>query len=148
MVDLTGWKPIYSKMLRNSCLTKEGLKTYISTQYNNGKTLEEISKFLGVSKSSVDRFCRYSGIKLRTKEEQLSDLHKELKGRKWTNEEAKKNVSVGVKNSYNDELRKSRSESNKNRWQSLDENKRFQVVSNGLVSMHRNKHKAGRKRVV
>lgn len=145
-MGINTWKPIYSKMLRNSCMNKEELKEYITVQYWNGKTLEEIGKFLGVSKSSVDRFCRYSKIKLRTHDEQLKDLHKELKGRTWVNEEAKKNVSIGVKNSYNSDLRRSRSESNKNRWANWNEDKRKQVVSNGLVSMHKVRHKRRKRR--
>lgn len=140
-------KPSFIKMLDNSCLNLKELKEYIRVANESGTKADDIAKHLGVSVSSLRRFCRTYNVKIRNKEEQLNDLHKTLKGRKWTNEEAKKNVSEAVKKSYTKELRESRSNSNRQRWKNWDESKRKQVVMNGLVKMHKSRH-SKRKRVV
>ena len=131
-------KPSVESMLKNSKLSLEELIDYIRTQYNNGTKLHKLAEYLGVSVSSVQRFCKEYNIKIKTKEEQLNDLHNTTRGRKWTDEKAKSNVSIGVKNSYDEQLRNKRSESNKRRWQSWSKDKRKQVVMNGLVVMHKN----------
>lgn len=142
-------KPSCTKMMQNSCFNLEELIEYIEKSYNSGSSLNKIASCLGVSLSTIRRFCKDHDIKTRTKKEQLEDLHKATKGRKWTNEQAKKNVSIAVKKSYDEELRKSRSESNKNRWKEWDKEKRKQVVSNGLVAMHKVRHNSrNRKKVV
>lgn len=134
------WRPVFDKMLYNSCLDKRQLCEYIHTQYWKGIPLKDIAKHLGVSTSSVMRFCKYCGVEIRNKQQAIREVHNKIRGRKWTNEEARKNVSEGVKKSYTKELRQSRSNSNSARWQSWDDKKRKSVVMNGLNAMHKVRH--------
>lgn len=136
-------RPSIKIMLANSKLTLSELIEYVQTQYDNGVALHRLAKYLGVSTPSVQRFCKEYNIKIKTKEEQLNDLHNKTRGRKWTDEQAKKNVSIGVKKSYDDKLRNERAKSNKQRWDNWSESKRKQVVMNGLVVMHKNYNKGG-----
>lgn len=101
---------------------------------------KEISEVLNfVSHTSIYRYMVLFD-KVRTKEEQLQHLKKLNTGRIWT-EEAKHNVSIGVKKSYenNDDLRMERSESNKRRWNKLTEKEKEIRVAPGLKSVYGNR---------
>lgn len=133
-------KPSVQAMLDNSKLTLDELIDYVQIQYNYGVPLYKLAKYLGTSVSSLQRFCKFYNIKINSREEQLVKLHKITKGRKWTNKDACKNVSEGVKKSYKNDpnLSKLRAEVNTKRWNEWDEDKRTQVVSNGLIAMRKN----------
>lgn len=108
----------------------------ICSMYTDRKmTVGEISKELKIcSPSTISRYLKKIGV-LRTREQQLEDLHKILKGRTWT-EETKRHVSEGVKRSYrNVELRKKRSEDNKRIWSGMSEEEKKARYMKGLRQM-------------
>ena len=68
------------------------------------------------------------------------------RGRKWTNEQAKKNVSEGVKRSYDvvDGLREKRSKDNVRVWNEMTEDEKENRYKPGLLVMHTRKRGAKR----
>ena len=71
----------------------------------------------------------------------MKRVHNCTRGRKWTNEKAKENVSKGVKHSYDeiDGLREQRSKDNVKVWSSMSENEKENRYMPGLVTMHASK---------
>ena len=93
----------------------------------------KISELLGIySGPTLYRYMKKLN-KVRTREEQLADLKRSNTGRMWT-EETKRNVSEGVKRSYerNKNLRSVRSEDNRKRWSKLSKRREKQNVGSGL----------------
>ena len=114
----------------------------ICSMYTDRKmTVGEISKELKIcSPATISRYLKKIGV-LRTREQQLEDLHKVLKGRTLT-EETKRHVSEGVKRSYrNVELRKKRSEDNKRVWSGMSEEEKKARYMKGLRQMQINAQK-------
>lgn len=116
-------------------------KNIIIDLYKSGLNCDEISKKLGnVSQSTVSRFLKKCEI-LRTHEQQLEDLKWDNIGRIWT-DKARKNVSIGVKNSYTNELRNKRSADNKRIWSNMTEEEKKKRYLKGLRTMQLNAQKA------
>ena len=99
---------------------------FILRYYKDNVNCECIGLELGISGSSVRRIMKELGINLRNKEQCMKRLHNYTRGRKWTNEKAKENVSKGVKHSYDevDGLREQRSKDNVKVWSSMLENEK------------------------
>jgi len=109
--------------------------------YKEDLTCEQIGSLLGVSGSSVRRYMKHVGVALRNKNQVMKRLHNYTRGRKWTNEQAKKNVSVGVKRSYEviDGLREQRSKDNIQVWNGMKEEEKENRYKPGLLVMHARK---------
>ena len=117
------------------------LSDYFTIKYYQEKmTCEQIGEELGISGSSVRRYMKFVGVDLRNREQCMKRLHDYTRGRKWTNEQAKKNVSEGVKRSYDviDGLRELRAETFR---KAKEEHKNDQNV--GLLVMHALKRTKG-----
>ena len=106
---------------------------FILRYYRDDVNCETIAKELEISASSVRRIMNELGIGIRNKKLVMKRLHNYTKGRKWTNEQAKKNVSEGVKQSYDavEGLRELRAEVFR---KAKDEHKNEQNI--GLLVMH------------
>lgn len=93
------------------------IKKYLHNSYWIKKmSMDDIAREIYVSGSFVKRLVKEKGIKIRSRIEQLQQLKLLNTGRKWT-EEAKRNVSIGVKASYDDKaLRKQRTADNIKCW--------------------------------
>ena len=113
---------------------------FILRYYRDDANCEIIGKELGISGSSVRRIMNELGIELRNKNQVMKRLHAKTKGRKWTNEQAKKNVSEGVKRSYDviDGLKELRAETFR---KAKEEHKNNQNI--GLLVMHALKRTKG-----
>lgn len=120
---------------------------FILRYYKDNVNCECIGLELGISGSSVRRIMKELGINLRNKEQCVKRLHNYTRGRKWTNEKAKENVSKGVKSSYDeiDGLREQRSKDNVKVWSSMSENEKKNRYMPGLVTMHASKRTKKRK---
>ena len=108
--------------------------------WEDGMSFEEISKKLGISSQAglYRHMKKYDKVK--TKEQRLIELKEKNKNRTFTKEQRKR-VSDGVKRSYNDELRKRRSEDNKRVWKNMSEEEKKKRYINGLNKMHKRKMK-------
>lgn len=98
-------------------------------------SFSEISKRLNLcSGPTLYRYMKKNDI-VRTHREQLEDLRKSNTGRTWT-EETRRNVSEGVKRSYqnNKELRKIRSRDNYKRWAKLTKEERLEKCRKFLTA--------------
>lgn len=106
---------------------------FVLRYYRDDVNCETIGKELGISGSSVRRIMNELGIDLRNRSLVMKRLHNKTRGRKWTNEQAKKNVSAGVKRSYEviDGLREFRAETFR---KAKEEHKNEQNI--GLLVMH------------
>jgi len=113
---------------------------FILRYYRDDVNCETIGKELGISGSSVRRIMSELGIGLRNKNQVMKRLHAKTKGRKWTSEQARKNVSEGVKRSYDviDGLRELRAETFR---KAKEEHKNDKNV--GLLVMHALKRTKG-----
>lgn len=65
---------------------------------------------------------------------------RETKNRTFTNEQ-KQRISNGVKRSYDEKLRRKRSEDNKRIWASMNEEEKKNRYNKGLKKMHKTKLK-------
>ena len=85
----------------------------------------EIAKVFGVGSSTIYRFMKKNGIKIRTKQESLQRLKILNTGRRHT-KESKRNMSAGIKASYDDiALREQRTLDNIRVWADMsDEDKK------------------------
>lgn len=119
---------------------------FVLRYYKDDVNCETIGKELGISGSSVRRIMNELGIELRNKNQVMKRLHAKTKGRKWTNEQAKKNVSEGVKRSYDviDGLREKRSKDNVRVWNEMTEEEKENRYKPGLLVMHARKRGAKR----
>lgn len=119
---------------------------FILRYYKDDVSCETIGQELGISGSSVRRIMNELGISLRNKNQVMKRLHAKTKGRKWTNEQAKKNVSEGVKRSYNvvDGLREKRSKDNIKVWNEMSEDEKENRYKPGLLAMHASKRTKGK----
>lgn len=118
------------------------LSDYFTIKYYQEKmTCEQIGEELGISGSSVRRYMKFVGVDLRNREQCMKRLHDYTRGRKWDNEEAKINVSKGVKASYTSELRKQRSKDNARVWDSMSEQEKKNRCMPGLLVMHSRKRR-------
>lgn len=113
---------------------------FVLRYYKDDVSCETIGKELGISGSSVRRIMNELGIELRNKSLVMKRLHNKTRGRKWTNEQAKKNVSEGVKRSYDviDGLRELRADTFR---KAKEEHKNDQNI--GLFVMHALKRTKG-----
>lgn len=113
---------------------------FVLRYYKDDVNCETIGKELGISGSSVRRIMNELGIELRNKSLVMKRLHNKTRGRKWTNEQAKKNVSEGVKRSYDvvNGLRELRAETFR---KAKEEHKNDQNI--GLLVMHALKRTKG-----
>lgn len=114
------------------------LKPYIKQihdmYWNEGKNFTQISKELGISSpSGIYRAMKKYDV-VRTRDEQLQDLKKKNKGRKFTSEQ-KKRMAEGVKRSYTIELRKKRSEDGKRYWTGLAEKEKYLYVRHKIKTL-------------
>ena len=118
------------------------LSDYFTIKYYQEKlTCEQFGEELGISGSSVRRYMKFVGVDLRSKEQCMKRLHDYTRGRKWDNEEAKANVSKGVKASYTPELRKQRSKDNVRAWGLMSEQEKKNRCTPGLLVMHSRKRR-------
>ena len=123
------------------------LSDYFTIKYYQEKmTCEQIGEELGISGSSIRRYMKFVGVDLRNRERCMKRLHDYTRGRKWTNEQAKKNVSEGVKRSYDvvDGLREKRSKDNVRVWNEMTEDEKENRYKPGLLVMHTRKRGAKR----
>lgn len=101
--------------------------------WNDKMSFAEISKTIGIASGpTLYRYMKKHSI-VRSKEQQLKDLQISNTGREWT-EETKRNVSIGVKKSYNENLRKIRSEDNKRIWADMNYEQRLKRTHNGITA--------------
>lgn len=114
---------------------------FIIKYYKEDLSCEQIATLLGISSSSVKRYMKFVGVDLRNKDQVMKRLHAKTKGRKWTNEQAKRNVSEGVKRSYDviDGLREKRSKDNVKVWNEMTEEEKENRYKPGLLVMHARK---------
>ena len=114
---------------------------FVLRYYKDDVNCEMIGKELGISGSSVRRIMNELGIELRNKNQVMKRLHNKTRGRKWANEQAKKNVSEGVKRSYDviDGLREKRSKDNVRVWNEMTEDEKENRYKPGLLVMHARK---------
>lgn len=114
---------------------------FIIKYYKEDLSCEQIGNLLGISTASVRRYMKFVGVGLRNKNQVMKRLHAKTKGRKWTNERAKKNVSEGVKRSYDvvDGLREKRSKDNIITWNKMAEDEKENRYKPGLLVMHARK---------
>lgn len=114
---------------------------FVLKYYKDNVNCECIGLELGISGSSVRRIMKELGIDLRNKEQCMKRLHDYTRGRKWINEQAKENVSKGVKCSYKeiDGLREQRSKDNIKAWSSMSEQEKKNRYMPGLITMHASK---------
>ena len=104
--------------------------------WNQHKNFVQISNELNLASAPTLYRYMFKHSFVRTHEEQLKDLKNLNTGRKWS-KEARKNVSDGVKKSYNNpELRKKRSEINKRIWSEMTKEEKQKRVANGLKLAH------------
>lgn len=113
---------------------------FVLRYYQDNWNTVEMGEFLGISATSCQRIMKRLGVRLRTKNEVMKRLHNYTRGRKWTNEQAKKNVAIGVKRSYeNEELRKVRTRDNKRVWSQMTEEEKVSRYTPGLLTMQSRK---------
>ena len=114
---------------------------FVLRYYKDDVSCEDIGKELGISGSSARRIMNELGISLRNKRQTMKRLHNYTRGRKWDNEQAKRNVSEGVKRSYDvvKGLREFRAETFR---KAKEEHKNEQNV--GLLVMHASKRVKGK----
>lgn len=119
---------------------------FIIKYYKEDLSCEQIGNLLDISAASVRRYMKFIGAELRNKNQVMKRLHAKTKGRKWTNEQAKKNVSKGVKRSYDvvDGLREKRSNDNVRTWNEMTEEEKENRYKPGLLVMHARKRGAKR----
>ena len=119
---------------------------FIIKYYKEDLSCEQIGNLLGISAASVRRYMKFVGVDLRNREQCMKRLHDYTRGRKWTNEQAKKNVSEGVKRSYDvvDGLREKRSKDNVRVWNEMTEDEKENRYKPGLLVMHTRKRGAKR----
>lgn len=118
------------------------LSDYFTIKYYKEKlSCEQIGKELNISAASVRRYMKFVGVSLRNKEQCLKKLHNYTRGRKWDNEQAKKNVSEGVKASYTQELKEQRSKDNIKCWDSMTTAEKKSRYEPGLQVMHSKKRR-------
>ena len=108
--------------------------------WNDGKSFAQISKELGISSQAGIYRAMKKYDKVRTREQQLDDLKERNKNRTFTNEQ-KQRISNGVKRSYDEKLRRKRSEDNKRIWASMNEEEKKNRYNKGLKKMHKTKLK-------
>ena len=108
--------------------------------WNDGKSFAQISKELGISSQAGIYRAMKKYDKVRTREQQLDDLKERNKNRTFTNEQ-KQRISNGVKRSYDEKLRRKRSEDNKRIWASMNEEEKKNRYNEGLKKMHKTKLK-------
>lgn len=122
----------------------QNLYDYFTIKYYQEKlSCEQIGNELHISAASVRRYMKFVGVNLRSKEQCLKRLHNHTKGRKWTNQKAKKNISEGVKRSYDtiEGLRERRSKDNLRVWNEMSEEEKKSRYTPGLFVMHSKKRK-------
>lgn len=101
--------------------------------WNEKMSFAEISKSLNIASGpTLYRYMKKHST-VRNREQQLKDLQISNTGREWT-DETRRNVSIGVKNSYNDELRKKRSEDNKRIWANMTHEQKLKRTHNGMTA--------------
>ena len=131
-------KTINIESLRNKVLPLSLEDYFVIRYYKDDVNCEKIGEELGISGSSTRRIMKELGLPLRNKRQVMKRLHAKTKGRKWTNEQARKNVSEGVKRSYDviEGLRELRAETfRKAKDVQRDE------ANIGLLIMHASKEK-------
>lgn len=117
----------------------QSLKDFFTIKYyKEDLSCEQIGSLLGISAASIRRYMKFVGVDLRNKSQVMKRLHSYTKGRKWTNEQAKKNVSKGVKRSYDvvDGLRERRSRDNVKAWNKMSDEEKENRYKPGLLVMH------------
>lgn len=84
---------------------------------------------------------KFVGVDLRNKKQVMKRLHNYTKDRKWMNEQAKKNVSKGVKRSYEviDGLMEKRSKDNVKTWDKMTEEEKENRYKPGFFVMQARK---------
>ena len=93
----------------------------------------EISKTINVASGpTLYRYMKKHSV-VRNRKQQLKDLQISNTGREWT-KETRKNVSIGVKKSYNEELRKVRSRDNKRIWAGMSYEQKLKRTHNGITA--------------
>lgn len=105
--------------------------------WNKNLSFSEISRRLNLcSGTTLYRYMKRHN-KVRTREEQLENLKKSNTGRAWT-DETRRNVSEGVKRSYenNEKLRSMRSESNRKRWRKLSQDEKEEKCRKRILAGH------------
>lgn len=143
MVDVSKHNSFEDNVRKLENLVKpQSLKDFfIIKYYKEDLSCEQIGNLLGISAASVRRYMKFVGVDLRNKNQVMKRLHAKTKGRKWTSEQAKKNVSEGVKRSYDaiDGLREKRSKDNIKTWNKMTEEEKENRYKPGLLVMHARK---------
>lgn len=143
MVDINKHNSFESNIRKLENIVKpQSLKDFfIIKYYKEDLSCEQIGSLLNISAASVRRYMKFVGVDLRNKKQVMKRLHNYTKGRKWTNEQAKKNVSKGVKRSYEviDGLREQRSKDNIRAWNEMQDKEKENRYKPGLLVMHARK---------
>lgn len=111
---------------------------YIHNSYWIKKmSTKDIAQEVCVSEYFIKKLAKEKGVRFRNHAEQLQQLKIMNTGRIWT-EEAKHNVSIGVKASYNEDLKKQRTEDNIKYWTTIGAKERKKRYTPGLRKMQLN----------